>query len=142
MTANQRRDRRHTPLHSFLSGPTVASLFRAARQAPQSIGLIAGLSLGLVFPLHADNLPSFNLTAKDGRFLPEQIDIPVGLKIRLVVKNEGSGPEEFESSALNREKLIMPGKSAEIFIGPLKPGAYEFYGEFHPQTARGRIVAR
>ena len=36
----------------------------------------------------------------------------------------------------------MPGKSAEIFIGPLKPGVYDFYGEFHPQTARGQIVAK
>ncbi|BAV32458.1 hypothetical protein SCL_0134 [Sulfuricaulis limicola] len=106
------------------------------------MGLIAGLSLGLSFPLHADNLPGFSLTAKDGRFLPEQIDIPAGQKVRLVVKNEGPGPEEFESSALNREKVILPGKSAEIFIGPLKPGTYDFYGEFHPQTARGRIVAR
>lgn len=127
---------------AFLTGPSVASLFRAARQASQSVGLIAGLSLGLSFPLHADNLPGFNLTAKDGRFMPEQIEIPAGQKVRLVVKNEGPGPEEFESSTLNREKMILPGKSAEIFIGPLKPGTYDFYGEFHPRTARGRIVAR
>ena len=106
------------------------------------IGLALGLSLGLVFPLHAETLSSFNLTAKDGRFLPEKIEIPADQKIRLIVKNEGPGPEEFESSKLNREKVIMPGQSADIFIGPLKPGIYDFYGEFHPHTARGQIVVK
>ena len=108
----------------------------------KSIGLALGLSLGLVFPLHAETLSGYDLTAKDGRFLPEKIEVPAGQKIRLTVKNEGPGPEEFESSKLNREKMIMPGKSADIFIGPLKPGVYDFYGEFHPQTARGQIIAK
>jgi len=104
------------------------------------LGLILGLSL--TFPLSAETLPGFELTAKDGRFSPEKIEIPAGQKIRLTVRNEGPGPEEFESSKLNREKMIMPGKSAEIFIGPLKPGVYDFYGEFHPKTARGQIIAK
>ena len=106
------------------------------------VGLAMGLSLALVFPLHAETLSSFNLTAKGGRFQPEKIEIPAGQKIKLIVRNEGPGPEEFESSKLNREKVIMPGKSAEILIGPLKPGVYDFYGEFHPQTARGQIIAK
>lgn len=104
--------------------------------------LALGLSLGLALPLHAETLPSFSLTAKDGRFLPEKIEVPAGQKIRLTFTNEGPGPEEFESSKLNREKMIMSGKSADIFLGPLKPGVYDFYGEFHPQTARGQIVVK
>ncbi len=106
------------------------------------LGIVLGLSLGLAFSAQAENLPSFNLIAKDGRFSPEQLAIPAGQKIKLVVKNDGPGPEEFESSDLNREKLVMPGKSADIIIGPLKAGAYGFYGEFHPKTARGQIVAK
>ena len=100
------------------------------------------LSLGAAVPLHAEDLPSFNLTVKDGRFAPEKLEIPAGQKIKLIVKNEGPGPEEFESSDLNREKVVMHGTSATIFIGPLEAGTYGFFGDFHPQTARGQIVAR
>lgn len=103
------------------------------------------ISLSLVIAasaVFAEELPSFHLTAKDGRFSPEKVEIPAGKKIKLVVQNEGPGPEEFESHELNREKMIMPGKSAEIIIGPLKAGTYGFYGEFHPQTAKGQIVVK
>lgn len=105
---------------------------------------VAALALLLVMaqPLHAENLPVFNLTIKDGRYSPETVEIPADRKIKLVVKNEGPGPEEFESSDLNREKVIKAGKSAEVTIGPLKPGTYKFIGEFHPKTAQGRIVAK
>lgn len=90
----------------------------------------------------ADAVPSYQLTVKDGRFSPETLEVPAGKKVKLVVKNEGPGAEEFESHDLNREKLIPAGKSADIFIGPLKPGTYGFFGEFHPNTAKGRIIVK
>jgi len=101
-----------------------------------------GLFLAAALPLHAADLPSFNLSVKDGRFTPEQLEVPAGQKFKLVVRNEGAAPEEFESSDLNREKVVMPGTSTIVFIGPLEAGTYGFFGDFHPQTARGRIVAR
>ena len=94
------------------------------------------------YPLHAKDLPAFNLSVKDGKFSPEKVEVPADQKFKLIVKNEGSGTEEFESSDLNREKLITPGASAVIIIGPLKADSYGFYGEFHPQTARGQIIAK
>ena len=106
------------------------------------LGTVLGLSLGPTISAQAENLPSIHLTAKDGYFSPEQLAIPAGQKIKVVVKNDGPGPEEFESSELNREKMIMPGKSADIVIGPLKAGVYGFYGEFHPKTVHGQIVAK
>ncbi len=104
--------------------------------------VVLGLSFVIVTPLFADELPNFQLMTKDGRFSPEKIEIPAGKKIKLIVRNEGTEPEEFESRDLNREKMVMPGKSVEIFIGPLKPGVYGFYGEFHPKTATGQIIAK
>ena len=50
--------------------------------------------------------------------------------------------EEFESHSLSREKVIPGGAKATIFIGPLKPGRYEFVGEFHEATAKGAVVAK
>ena len=106
------------------------------------LGLMFGLSLGMALPLQAENLTSFNLTAKDGRFFPEKLEIPAGQKIQLVIKNEGPGPEEFESSDLNREKVVNAGNTVQVIIGPLKAGTYGFYGDFHPQTARGQIIVK
>jgi len=104
--------------------------------------LVSALALGGIAPSYAEEMPQFNLTAKDGRFSPEKIEVPAGRKFRLVVKNEGPGPEEFESHELNREKVVLAGKSVEVIIGPLKPGAYGFFGDFHPNTAKGQIIAK
>ena len=60
---------------------------------------------------------------------------------KLTVQNLDTTPEEFESHALNREKVIPGGAKAVIYIGPLKPGRYEFMGEFNPTTAKGVVVA-
>jgi plastocyanin len=106
------------------------------------LGVIVAVFLAAAYPLQAKDLPTYSLSVKDGKFAPEKVEVPAGQKFKLVVKNEGSTTEEFESSDLNREKLIPPGQSAVIFIGPLKAGSYGFYGEFHPQTARGQIIAK
>jgi len=90
----------------------------------------------------AADLPVFNLTAKNGKFEPELIQIPAGQKIQLVVKNEGPGAEEFESTDLNREKVVPPGKTLTLFLGPLKEGSYTYFGDFHPDTAHGKIVVK
>jgi len=83
----------------------------------------------------------FTLVVRDHRFEPAEFRVPSGQKVKLVVHNQDSTPEEFESHELNREKLIAPGAKVSIFIGPLKPGRYPFVGEFHEKTARGAIVA-
>jgi hypothetical protein len=86
--------------------------------------------------------PEFALTLRDHKFTPAEITVPAGVKVKLVVDNQDAGPEEFDSHALNREKVI-PGKSkATIFIGPLAPGRYPFIGEFNAATARGEVVAQ
>jgi plastocyanin len=85
--------------------------------------------------------PEVAIAIRDHRFEPAEIRVPAGQKIRLVVHNQDSTPEEFESHELNREKLIAPGAKANIFIGPLKPGRYSFFGEFHEKTARGAVIA-
>ena len=54
---------------------------------------------------------------------------------------EYSTAEEFESYDLNREKIIGGNKTGIVFIGPLKPGKYGFFGEFNPETAQGVVIA-
>ena len=82
------------------------------------------------------------LTIRDHRFSPAEVRVPANQKVRLLVVNDDPTPEEFESHALNREKVIPGRSSATILIGPLKPGRYEFVGEFHEATAKGVVIAQ
>ncbi len=86
-------------------------------------------------------LPVFEISIKDHRFEPEELVVPAGQKFKLLVHNLDPTPEEFESHDFNREKVIGGGKTGIIFIGPLKPGTYEYFGEFNMDTALGRIIA-
>jgi len=85
--------------------------------------------------------PVFELEIRDHLFFPEVLVIPANTRIKLLVSNNDSSPEEFESYELNREKVIMGKRTAVIFIGPLLPGEYPFFGEFHPETALGKVIA-
>lgn len=91
-------------------------------------------------PAFADK-PEFELVIRQHLFEPTVVVIPANTKIKLWVKNEDPTPEEFESYELNREKVILGGRRAVIFIGPLPPGEYPFFGEFNPKSARGKIIA-
>ena len=86
--------------------------------------------------------PTYTLVIKDHKFQPTEIEIPAGKKIALIVKNEDLTPEEFESNELRREKVIPGGQQVTVYVGPVKPGKYEFFGDFNPKTARGHITAK
>ena len=83
----------------------------------------------------------FEIEIRDHLFFPAEVRVPAGKKIKLMVINRDPTPEEFESYELNREKVIMGSSKAVIFIGPLKPGEYPFFGEFNPKTAQGKVIA-
>jgi len=101
------------------------------------------LLISLLFPFAAHAADAdYTLTIKDHRFQPPELAIPPGKKIKLLVVNQDATPEEFDSHALNREKVIAGNGSAVIFIGPLTPGRYTFAGEFHAATAQGTIVVQ
>lgn len=102
---------------------------------------LAGLLLGSL-TARAAEIPTVNLVIKDHVFTPAEVTVPAGVKVKLVVHNQDSTAEEFESDELGREKIIPAGQQAVIYIGPVKPGRYPFVGEFHEETARGVIVAK
>ncbi len=82
-----------------------------------------------------------NLVIKNHRFDPAELKVPANQRVKLTVHNQDTTPEEFESHALNREKVIPGGAKAVLFIGPLKPGRYTFFGEYNEATAQGVVVA-
>lgn len=100
------------------------------------------LALLAIFPLLAAAAdPEVRLVIKDHRFVPAEIKIPAGQKVKLIVDNQDTTPEEFESHDLNREKVIAGHAKASIYIGPLKAGQYSFIGEFNEATAKGVVIA-
>jgi hypothetical protein len=74
-------------------------------------------------------------------FYPTEVIIPANTKVKLLIINQDSTAEEFESYELNREKVILGNSKAIIFVGPLDPGEYPFFGEFNMSTALGKIIA-
>ena len=40
------------------------------------------------------------------------------------------------------EKVVAADGQITVFIGPLPKGRYEFFGDFHPDSARGHIVVQ
>jgi len=82
------------------------------------------------------------LTIHNHQFEPAELHVPAGKRIKLTVVNRDPTPEEFESYELNREKLIPGNTSGIVYIGPLEPGRYPFFGDFHPKTTTGVVIAK
>lgn len=109
--------------------------------SPRRSLLIAALAATLFALPAVAAEPEFALVIKNHRFEPAELRIPAGQRVKLIVHNQDSTPEEFESHSLNREKVIPGGAKATIFIGPLQPGRYSFIGEYNEKTAQGAVVA-
>lgn len=113
----------------------------AGRLALAAIPIVFGILVILPCISRAQE-PVYTLTIRGHRFEPREIEIPAGTKVALVVRNLDATPERFDSTQLRRENVLAPGQEVTIYIGPLRPGRYEFFGHFHPGTARGHVVAK
>jgi hypothetical protein len=107
---------------------------------------VAALWLGLGWAAEsraqaAAPLPSFTLTVKDGVFSPQRLEVPAGQRVKIVLKNEGPGPLEFENAELNIEKVIGPGVESFVVI-KLPPGEHAFVDEFNMVTGVMTILAK
>jgi plastocyanin len=106
--------------------------------AASMIGLV--LVLGAA-PLRAEEPVKLLMSIKDHRFEPAELHVPAGKRVVIELTNEDSTSEEFDSHALKVEKVVTGKSKGLVRIGPLKPGRYEFVGEFHEATAKGVVVA-
>jgi hypothetical protein len=81
------------------------------------------------------------LTIKNHHFAPSEVSVPAGERFRIEVENQDSTPAEFESADLRVEKIVVPGGKIAVMVGPLKPGIYKFFDDYHPDTATGTMTA-
>jgi plastocyanin len=107
---------------------------------PAAAALAAALLLPGA-PVRAEDAQVFTITIKDHKFDPAEVHVPAGKPVILVVKNADQTAEEFESSSLKVEKIIAGGQQGTVRLRPLAVGSYDFFGEFHEDTANGKIVA-
>jgi len=103
--------------------------------------VLAVMAVGATPVAGQDKPAEIPVTIENNRFMPSEIKVKAGKPFVLVVTNKDAKPEEFESKDLRIEKVIPPGKTANIRVRALKPGTYPFFGEFNPKTAQGQIVA-
>ena len=110
------------------------------------VRLISGVAIAAGFFFHPSTgwaeQKVFLITIKDHKFSPAELTIPARQKIKLLIENQDLTPEEFESYDLNREKVVTAQGKIIVFIGPLKPGVYKYFGDFHQDTAQGIIIAQ
>jgi hypothetical protein len=109
------------------------------KHALHSVALALWLITGQAL---ADDMPTFKVLMKDGKIIPETVEVPANTRFRLEVKNEGPGAAEFESIELKKELVLAPGVTRSMVFFPMKPGTYKFFDDFHPETGQARIVAK
>lgn len=114
--------------------------FPALRQLTATVSAV--LLLSAPVPAAASDLPTYTVVARDGRLIPTILNVPAGVRFKIIVRNEGHDPMEFESLQLRKEKVLGPGAQSFIVIAPLRPGEYDFFDDFHPGTGRARIIAK
>ena len=112
------------------------------------LALMLWLGLGWATAGHAQTaaasgeLPSFAVTINDGVFAPPRLEVPAGQRVRLVLKNEGPGPLEFENAEMRIEKILGAGGTSFVVLPRLQPGEYEFIDEFNIGTGLLVIIAK
>lgn len=125
-------------LSQLLARPP-ATARRPARAAGVLLAAVAAAAVAVGPARAADAVV---LTFKQHRFYPDHLVVPAGEKFKIEVLNTDDTADEFESTDLNREKLVVPGGRITVFLGPLDAGSYKFFGDFHRDTAQGVIEAK
>jgi hypothetical protein len=115
------------PAPIFLARTILLVLAPACALAPTAVAALAAEAV--------------TLTIKNHRFVPSEVSVPAGERFRIEVENQDPTPAEFESSDLRVEKIVVPGGKIAVMAGPLKPGIYKFFDDYHPDTAKGTMTA-
>ena len=98
--------------------------------------MLLGLSTGAAYA--ADPV---QLSIKGQAFQPGEFSVPAGEKVEVIIRNLDDLPAEFESYDLSREIVVPAHGQVKVFIGPLDPGRYRFFNDFHQESEGWVVVA-
>ena len=119
-------------------GFVIVDISRFIKWLTLPLATLGALLAGGAVALAAD---AVTLTLKDHQFAPSELRVPAGERFRIEVENKDATPAEFESADLRVEKIVVPGGKIVVMVGPLKPGIYKFFDDYHPDTATGTMTA-
>jgi len=105
-----------------------------------TLALAAALALAGVASAAATPPAAVTLTLKGHRFTPSTFTVPAGQKVHITLINQDPATEEFDSHDLRVEEVVTPMSHISFDVGPLQPGQYSFMGEFHADTAQGKVT--
>jgi plastocyanin len=109
------------------------------------LGMAAALPLAVAATLVTSSAlaqDKYTVTIKDHKFDPAAIEAPAGERFQMTIVNEDPTPEEFESHDFHVEKIVSGNSTIKVFVGPLEPGEYKFFGEMHSDTAQGTLTVK
>jgi hypothetical protein len=102
------------------------------------IGLVL-TALAAIPPVWSDEPIMVHL--KNHKFSPAVIKVKANKPSMIILYNDDSGADEFDSSSLKVERVVPGHNKANIRIRALAPGKYPFMGEFNAATAQGVVIA-
>jgi hypothetical protein len=109
------------------------------------VRLIGFFVLGVCFWMPgmclAQTQPANTIIIKNHQFNPSQLTVPSGQKLKITVDNQDPTDEEFESFDLDREQVVEGNRKIIVYIGPLKPGTYGYWADYHKES-KGVIIAK
>lgn len=127
-------------LSSFITFMAIKSV-AIASDATITAALDAdGFSIEMNDPRYT-KLKTYLVEMKDGVLTPSELVVPEKTKFRLVVRNLGNKPAEFESNQLRQEKVLFMNAETTLVIIPLDAGTYDYFDDFAP-TTHGKIIVK
>lgn len=84
--------------------------------------------------------PRLSLILQNHRFIPDHLTAPTGQRFLIELTNQDDVVAEFESYDMKFEKIVAGGGTVTVHAGPLHPGTYKFFDDYHPQ-ATGSVAA-
>jgi hypothetical protein len=104
-------------------------------------GSLLGVLIAIAAPQHGSAADPVQLTLANHQFQPDHVTVPAGERLRIELTNQDGTTDEFESYDMKFEKIVVSGGRIAVFAGPLHPGTYKFFDDYHPDTATGTITA-
>jgi hypothetical protein len=100
------------------------------------------LCLCVSSPGRAGDEPVFQIEMNDGVITPSRLEVPAKTRFKIIVKNTGKMPAEFESTELRKEVVVPAGSEAPMIIRTLDAGEYKFFDDFQPDAPPALLVAK
>ena len=104
--------------------------------------IVALLCFVAALPARAGDEPVFQIEMKDGVITPAKLEVPAKTRFKIIIKNSGTMPAEFESNELRKEVVVPAGSEAPMIIRTLDPGEYKFFDDFQPGAPPALLIAK